>query len=288
MRVARTADRVPRSGYRRGGRRARIAAYCTVVALTLVVLFPFLWMFHLSFKQNQDIFAFPPKVFFEPTLTHYTTLFDKVFTRSFVNSLVTSVASTLVAMLVGTPAAFALSRANYRADRQISLWVLATRMAPPIAFTLPYFLIFRVLGLLDTRIGLITIYVTFSLSLVLWMMRSFFDATPRSLEEAAWIDGCGVWEAFWRITLPLSAPGLAATAIFCFLFSWNDFFFALILTRSQAQTAPVAVVNFMNYENWEWGKIAAGGTCVMLPVLFFAFVVRKYLVAGLSAGAVKG
>ena len=200
--MAGTADRVPRSGYRRGGRRARIAAYCTVVALTLVVLFPFLWMFHLSFKQNQDIFAFPPKVFFEPTLTHYTTLFDKVFTRSFVNSLVTSVASTLVAMLVGTPAAFALSRASYRADRQISLWVLATRMAPPIAFTLPYFLIFRVLGLLDTRIGLITIYVTFSLSLVLWMMRSFFDATPRSLEEAAWIDGCGVWEAFWRITLP--------------------------------------------------------------------------------------
>jgi multiple sugar transport system permease protein len=283
-----TARTAPRGGYRRTGRRARIAAYCTVVALSIAVLFPFLWMFHLSFKQNQDLFAFPPKLFFEPTLNHYATLFDKVFTRSFVNSLVTSVASTLVAMLVGTPAAFALSRASYRRDRQISLWVLATRMAPPIAFTLPYFLIFRVLGLLDTRTGLISIYVTFNLSLVLWMMRSFFDATPRSLEEAAWIDGCGVWEAFWRITLPLSAPGLAATAIFCFLFSWNDFFFALILTRAEAQTAPVAVVNFMNYEHWEWGKIAAGGTCVMLPVLIFAFVVRRYLVAGLSAGAVKG
>jgi multiple sugar transport system permease protein len=236
-----------------------------------------------SFKQNQDIFAFPPKLFFAPTLGHYATLFDEVFTRSFANSLITSFASTVVAMVVGTPAASALSRAGYRADYQIGLWVLATRMAPPIAFTLPYFLLFRYLGLLDTRTGLIAIYVTFNLSLVLWMMRSFCDATPRSLEEAAWIDGCGVWEGFWRIALPLSAPGLAATAIFCFLFSWNDFFYALILTRSEAQTAPVAVVNLMNYEHCEWGKIAAGGTCVMLPVLLFAFLVRRYLVAGLSA-----
>jgi multiple sugar transport system permease protein len=283
-----TATVARRGEYFRAKRRRRVVAGWTVIALAIVVLFPFLWMFHLSFKQNQDIFAFPPKLLFEPTLNHYATLFDEVFTRSFVNSLVTSVASTLVAMVVGTPAAFALSRARYRADRQISLWVLATRMAPPIAFTLPYFLMFRFLGLLDTRTGLVTIYVTFNLSLVLWMMRSFFDATPRSLEEAAWIDGCGVWEAFYRIALPLSAPGLAATAIFCFLFSWNDFFFALILTRAEAQTAPVAVVNFMNYEGWEWGKIAAGGTCVMLPVLAFSFVVRKYLVAGLSAGAVKG
>jgi multiple sugar transport system permease protein len=285
--IAPTAMR-RRGAYFRRRRRRRIATDCAVVLLAVAMLFPFLWMFHLSFKQNQDIFVFPPRLWFEPTLLNYTTLFDKVFTRSFVNSLVTSVTSTVVAMLVGTPAAFALSRAGYRADYQISLWVLATRMAPPIAFTLPYFLMFRYLGLLDTRTGLVCIYVTFNLSLVLWMMRSFFDATPRSLEEAAWIDGCGVWEAFRRVTLPLSAPGLAATAIFCFLFSWNDFFYALILTRTEAQTAPVAVVSFMNYEGWEWGKIAAGGTCVMLPVLVFSFVVRKYLVAGLAAGAVKG
>ena len=251
-------------------------------------MFPFLWMFHLSFKTNKQIFTFPPALFFEPTLLNYTTLFDDVFTQGFINSLFTSVVSTLVALVVGVPAAFALSRANYKKDYQISLWVLATRMAPPIAFTLPYFLFYRHVGLMDTRTGLILIYLTFNLSLVLWMMRSFFDATPRSLEEAAWIDGCGVWEAFWRITLPLSAPGLAATAIFCFLFSWNDFFFALILTRSAAQTAPVAIVNFLEYESWQWGKIAAGGTMVMLPVLIFSFLVRKYLVAGLASGAVKG
>jgi multiple sugar transport system permease protein len=161
-------------------------------------------------------------------------------------------------------------------------------MAPPLAFTLPYFLIYRHLDLLDTRTGLVVIYLTFNLSLVIWMMRAFFDATPRSLDEAAWIDGASVWQGFLRIALPLAAPGLATTAILCFLFSWNDFFFALILTRTEAITAPVAVVNFLNYEGWEWGRIAAGATMVMLPVLVFALLVRRYLVSGLTAGAVRG
>jgi multiple sugar transport system permease protein len=130
--------------------------------------------------------------------------------------------------------------------------------------------------------------MTFNLSLVIWMMRPFFDQLPRALEEAAWIDGATTAQGFVRIILPLSAPGLAATAILCFLFAWNDFFFALILTRTEAMTAPVAVVNFMNYEGWEWGRIAAGGTMVMLPVLVFSLLVRKYLVHGLTGGAVKG
>ena len=120
------------------------------------------------------------------------------------------------------------------------------------------------------------------------MMRPFYDQLPRSLEEAAWIDGATMWQGFHRIILPLSGPGLAATAILCFLFAWNDFFFALILTRTEAMTAPVAVVNFMNYEGWEWGRIAAGGTMIMLPVLIFSFLVRRYLVHGLTGGALKG
>ena len=130
--------------------------------------------------------------------------------------------------------------------------------------------------------------LTFNLSLVVWLMRSFYDAIPRSLEEAAWIDGATLWQGFTQIILPMSGPGLAATAILCFLYSWNDFFFALILTRTEATTAPVAVVNFLNYEGWEWGKIAAGGTMVMLPVLVFSIVVRRFLISGMTAGAVKG
>jgi multiple sugar transport system permease protein len=144
------------------------------------------------------------------------------------------------------------------------------------------------MDLLDTRLGLVIIYLTFNISLVVWLMRSFFDACPRSLEEAAWIDGASLWQTFVRIVLPIAAPGIAATAILCFLYSWNDFFFALILTRNQAMTAPVAVVNFMNYEGWEWGKIAAGGTMVMLPVLIASVMVRRFLIQGMTAGAVKG
>jgi multiple sugar transport system permease protein len=161
-------------------------------------------------------------------------------------------------------------------------------MAPPIAFAIPSFLTYRYLGVIDTFLGLVIICLTFNLSLAIWMMRTFFDGLPRSLEEAAKIDGAGPWGAFVRITLPLAGPGLATTAISCFLFAWNDFFFALVLTRSQAQMAPVAIVNFMNYEGWEWGKIATGGSMIMLPVVAFSLLVRRYLIRGLTAGALKG
>ena len=269
-------------------RRDRALLYVAVAVLVLLVMFPFLWMITMSFKPIDDIFAWPPKLFFTPTFEHYLGLVDDEFATSFWNSLVTSVGSTIVSMVVGVPAAYALSRMEDRIGNRLSLWILASRMAPPIAFTIPYFLVYRYIGLLDTKLGLGIIYVTFNLSLAIWLMRTFFDATPRSLEEAAWIDGATLWQGFFRILLPLSVPGLAATAILCFLFAWNDFFFALILTRTEATTAPVAVVNFMNYEGWEWGKIAAGGTMVMLPVLVFSILVRKFLVRGLTAGAVKG
>jgi multiple sugar transport system permease protein len=201
--------------------------------------------------------------------------------------MITSFASTALALLIGVPASYALSRGGFKASRGIALWILATRMAPPIAFTIPFFLAYRFLGLSDTLAGLIIVYLTFNLALVIWMMQPYFDGVPRELEEAAWIDGSGVWSAFWRVTLPLSAPGLAATAVICFILSWNDFFYALVLTRTNASTAPVAIVNFIQYTGWEWGRIAAAGTLVMLPVVVFSILVRNYLVRGLAAGGVK-
>ncbi len=266
----------------------RTMLYCLVVVLVIAVMFPFLWLLIMSFKPRADLFAWPPKLFFTPTIDHYVGLWDSEFTKSFWNSLVTSVGSTVAAMVLGVPGAYALSRMSSGTGRRLSLLILASRMAPPIAFTIPYFLVYRHLQLLDTRLGLILIYLTFNLSLVIWLMRSFFDTIPRSLEESAWIDGASYWQSFTKIVLPMTGPGLAATAILCFLYSWNDFFFALILTRTEATTAPVAVVNFLNYEGWEWGKIAAGGTMVMLPVLVFSIVVRKFLISGMTAGAVKG
>jgi len=255
------------------------------VLILAVVLSPALWLLQMSFRHNGDIMT--TRLGFTPTLENYTALWTGNFPHSFVNSLLASSTSTAVSLLLGVPAAYALSRWRFRGSRQVALWILVTRMAPPIAFTIPFFLAFTWAGLMDTVTGLALIYITFNLALVVWSMRGFFAAVPRSLEEAAWIDGCGVWNGFLRIALPLSAPGLAATGILCFILSWNDFFYALILTRTQAMTAPVAIVNFMQYEGWEWGKIAAGGVLVMLPVLAFALFVRGYLVSGLMAGGVK-
>jgi multiple sugar transport system permease protein len=265
-----------------------ILIYAQTILLLAVTLFPVLWLIQLSLKVESEAFRMPPKLLFAPTFENYLALLQGKFARSFGNSLIVSVATTLISLLLGVPAAYALSRAGFQADKGIALWILTTRMAPPIAFAIPFFLTYRYLGLIDTLLGLVIIYLTFNLSLVIWMMRTFFDGLPRSLEEAAEIDGAGPWGAFLRITLPLAGPGLATTAIFCFLFAWNDFFFALVLTRSQAQMAPVAIVNFMNYEGWEWGKIAAGGTMIMLPVVAFSLLVRRYLIRGLTAGALKG
>lgn len=267
--------------------RQRFWLHLLVIALVILTLAPFLWLLRMSLQTNAQIFAFPPQFFFTPTLENYKALWATEFRHSFTNSAVVSIVSTTVSMLVGVPAAYALARMERSSDA-LSLWIIASRLAPPTAFAIPYFLVYREIELVDTWTGLIIIYLTFNLSLVVWLMRSFFANTPRALEEAAMIDGAGFWGAFLRIVLPTAAPGLAATAILCFVYSWNDFFFALILTRTEAMTAPVAVVNFMNYDGWDWGRIAAGGSLVMLPVLVFSLLVRRFLVEGLTAGAVKG
>jgi multiple sugar transport system permease protein len=275
-----------RPGRRRGARS--LVVYVLALGLLLVTLFPVLWLVQMSLKVEAEAFQMPPRLLFIPTLENYRALFEGKFARSFGNSAVVSIATTLLSMALGVPAAYALSRAGFRAEKGIALWILTTRMAPPIAFAIPFFLAYRYAGLIDTLTGLVVIYLTFNLSLVIWMMRTFFDGLPRSLEEAALIDGASPTQAWLRVAMPLAGPGLAATAILCFLFAWNDFFYALVLTRSKAMTAPVAIVNFMNYEGWEWGKIGAGGTMIMLPVVVFAMLVRRYLLRGLVTGAFKG
>ncbi|CAN7717017.1 carbohydrate ABC transporter permease [Variovorax sp. LjRoot290] len=257
----------------------------TVAVLLLVVLSPFLWLVQLAFRPAADIFE--DSLLFTPTFDGFISLLQGNFLKSFGNSLLVSTLSAGFSLLIGVPAAYALTRWQFKGRDRIALWILVTRMAPPIAFTIPFFLAYQYLGLQDTVIGLAIVYLTFNLAIVIWLMQTFFEAVPASLEEAAWMDGCGIWQAFWRVSLPLTAPGLAATAVLCFIFSWNDFFYALILTRTNAITAPVAIVNFLQYEGWEWTKIAASGTLVMFPVVVFTVLVRKYLVRGLTAGSIK-
>ncbi|MGH2405600.1 MAG: carbohydrate ABC transporter permease [bacterium] len=242
----------------------------------------------MSLKTEVDALAMPPRLVFLPTLQNYTGLIEHRFLHPLSNSVVVAVATTLLSLAFGVPAAYALSRARSWVTNGVAFWVLSTRMAPPIAFGIPFFLAYRSLGWLDTLGGLVLIYLTFNLSLVIWMMRTFFDAIPYSLEEAAYIDGASTGQALTRVVFPLTGPGIATTAIFCFLLAWNDFFYALILTRSEAMTAPVAIVNFMNYAGWDWGRITAGSIVVALPVVAFSLLVRRYLVSGLTAGAVKG
>ncbi len=239
----------------------------------------------MAFRPSAEVFDLT--LWFSPTLDAFRSLIAGNFLASFSNSLWASVLSTVFSLLFGVPAAWVLTRWRFRFRHQVVLWILVTRMAPPIAFTIPFFLAWRWLGLQDTIIGLAIVYLTFNLAIVIWLMQTFFAAVPVALEEAAWLDGCSLWRSFWHISLPLVKPGLAATAILCFIFSWNDFFYALILTRTNAITAPVAIVNFLQYEGWEWSKIAASGTLVMLPVVAFTLLVRRYLVHGLTAGGLK-
>lgn len=258
------------------------------LGVLLLVLSPVVWLLMMSFKTEVDALAMPPKLVFVPTLDNYSGLLEARFLRPLLNSIVVATVTTVLSLALGVPAAYALSRAHTWATGSIAFWILATRMAPPIAFAIPFFLAYRTVGWLDTLSGLILIYLTFNLSLVIWLMRAFFDGIPVSLEEAAWIDGASLGQTIRAVVLPLSAPGIAASAILCFLTAWNDFFFALVLTRSSAMTAPVAIVNFMHYAGWDWGRITAGSVVVALPVIALAVPVRRYLVSGLTAGALKG
>jgi multiple sugar transport system permease protein len=265
-----------------------VAGVAVVAALA-----PVYWMFTISLKSEVDHFASPPPWFnFTPTLEHYHEAF---VTRSFAQYLLTSaivaVVSTFCALVLGTLAAYALARFRlpFDLDRRLSLWILSTRMFPAIVTAVPLFLMMRDLRLLDTKASLITVYTAFNLPFVVWMMRGFFDEVPRDLEEAALVDGDSRLGALVHIVLPLVTPGLAATAVFCLIVSWNEFLFALVLTQTDASmTLPVGIAGRVTQYEIKWGVMGAAGAVAIVPILVFAMAMQKYLVRGLSLGAVKG
>jgi len=262
--------------------------YIFVYGFLAATLYPLLWMFLLSFKTSLQAFEYPPLFIFKPTLENYAELFFNTdFNQYFMNSVIVSFWVIVFSFAIGVPAAYGLSRTRSALDRSTSIWILMTRMIPRISFVVPFFVVYVNFKMVDTKTGLVIAYLTFTLAFVVWMMRSFFDEIPIELEEAARIDGCSNFQTFLRIVLPLSGPGLTATAILTFIMSWNEFLWALVLTRTKAGTTPIAIVNFIAYEGAEWGKIAAGGTIVILPVLAFSFVVSKYMGKGLVRGALK-
>ena len=271
----------------------RIAAYVTIAAALILTLFPIYWIAANSLKLDIDIFAVPPEWFpFNPTLKHYYAAFiERPFLRYALNSFIIAVCSTLISLVFGTLAGYALARFQYPGQwrYQISFWILSTRMMPPIVTIIPLYIAFNYLDMLNTKPAVAIAYTAFNLPFATWMMKSYFQDLPVELEEAAIVDGDTRWGAFLRVALPLARPGLAATAIFCLIVSWNEFLLALVLTlTAQSQTLPIGIAGRVTQYTTYWGEISAAGFMACIPIMIFAFIVQKHLVRGLSFGAVKG
>lgn len=253
-----------------------------------VILFPPVVLFLTSIKTELDALSFPPKWIFKPTLENYTTIFKfSPFTRYLLNSFIVASLNTGVVLVLGSFAAYSLARFRFKGADDIAFWILSVRMMPPVAAIIPIYIIMRNLRLLDTPWSLVITYLTFNLPFAVWMMRSFFREIPREIEESALVDGCSIFRSFRSIALPLVAPGLAATGILTFIFSWNEFLFALILTGSKAVTLPVGITGYMKETGINWGYMTAGGALALVPVILFTILAQKHLVKGLTMGAIK-
>ncbi len=267
---------------------ARILHLLGLLAVLVFAVFPFYWMVSSSFKSGTDLLASPPRWLFAPTLDHYREVFaDQKVTSAIVDSLVVALCTTGLAIALGTPAAYALARFEFRGKSDLWFWFISNRMISPIVLALPIYLLARNAGLLDTYLVLVLVYLTFTLPIVVWICTDQFRAIPHELEQAARLDGVNQFGIFWRIYLPLGLPGVAVSAIFSFIFSWNELLFALVLTRRAVQTAPVAATSFMSGYELPWGKIMATGTLIVLPVTIFALLVSRHMIRGLTMGASK-
>ncbi len=260
--------------------------YVLLVALLIPFLFPLGWMFLSSLKTQVQNTAYPPVWLFTPTLGNYREVFQKnPFFTFTVNSMVVAAGSTGLALLLGLPGAYAIARFKRTG---IALAILTARMAPGIGYLIPWFILFTKAKMIDTYSALILTHLIVALPLVLWVMIGFFEDVPGDLIEAARIDGCSHWAAFLRVALPLAKPGIVATGILSFIFSWNNFLFSLIIAGFKTRTLPIAVYSFLSYEEINWGGLTAAATVITLPVLLLALVVQKHIVRGLTFGALKG
>jgi len=301
--------------------RAKAAAGVIVVAYAVLTIVPLLWIGATAFKSQSDAIAYPPKVFFHPTLDGWVNLFTvrsrqspefmatlpppkhwwEVLARSqgqvivgpskmvprFVNSLVVGFGSTFLAVVLGTLAAYGFSRFRVPLADDMLFFILSTRMMPPVAVAIPIYLMYRQLGLNDTYIGLILLYTAVNVSLSVWLLKGFMDEIPREYEEAALVDGYTRLQAFRKVVLPQAVTGIAATAIFCLIFSWNEYAFALLLTSGNAQTMPPFIPFIIGEGGQDWPAVAAATSLFLLPIVLFTVMLRKYLLRGITFGAVR-
>lgn len=279
----------PRPRRRRSFPVATIARVLLLGFFLIFVLWPIYWMFNTSIKPSDDYLAVPPVWFpAEPTIVHYTAaLFTYRGFQGLVNSLIVSSAATGLSALLGTLMAYSLAR-FHTGGPHLSFWVLSQRFLPPIAIVLPVFLIYRSIGIYDTHIGLIFAYTVFTLPVTVWMMFAYFRQMPRSMEDAALVDGCTRWQAFWKVAVPLAAPGIVAAAVFAFIACWTEFFFALLLTSRHAFTLPTVFRAFIGFQGAQYGEAAALAIVSLGPSIALGVLAQRHLVRGLTLGAVRG
>ena len=263
--------------------------YSVIVVYLLFVIFPIIWIALLSLKNEVQAFANPPLFIFKPYFMNYYNLFiEENFGKYLFNSIVVATLSSIICLLIGAPTAFALSRNQNKVNRGILIWVLISRMAPAMTYVIPFFVVFSYFKMIDTYFGLILAYSVLNLPLVIWLMRSFFLELPSETLEAAKIDGASIFQIFRKIAIPLASPGIVSTGIITFVVAWNEFIFALVLTRRHAVTAQIGIGNLQKFEGTEWGQMAAGAIVLILPAMIIAFFISKYFVQGLTSGATKG
>jgi multiple sugar transport system permease protein len=258
-----------------------------VFLLLVPTLFFFFWMISLSIKTDADNLAYPP-VFIPSALTlkNYLSVFESSpFARYAMNSLIVAVGSTGLALLLGVPAAYGIARS---ARYGVGLFILVARMTPALSYLIPWFILFQRLGLANTYLALILTHLIIGLPLIIWIMIGFFEDVHRDLEDAAVIDGCSRFGSFLRVAVPLTRPGIAVSGILAFIFSWNNFIFAVVLAGPRLQTLPVAIFNVLTFEQINWGPLAAAALLVTAPVLILAMMVQRHIITGLAAGGLKG
>jgi multiple sugar transport system permease protein len=292
-----------------------------VLLYALVTLVPLAWIFLTGFKTPSDAIAYPPEVWFEPSLEGYVNVFttrtrqtpeymtslpppetwyDELvrkrnmviagpspFGQRYMNSLIVGFGSTFLAVFLGTLAAYGFSRFKVPLKDDLLFFILSTRMMPPIAVAIPIYLMYRELGLSDTHFGLILLYTAVNISLAVWLLKGFIDEIPREYEEAAMIDGYTRFQAFRKVVLPQASTGIAATAIFCLIFAWNEYAFSLLLTSGTAQTAPPFIPTIIGEGGLDWPAVGAGTTLFLLPIVIFTVLLRRHLLRGITFGAVR-
>ena len=271
------------------GTVGKVGVFVVLIAVWAFYLFPIFWMITSSLKTRPDLFAMPPKWLFSPTLQYYLASFqNEEFTRAVRNSLFITAITVICSLTIGSFAAYAFARFRFRFSTAMGFSLIIARMVPPIVFVVPLFLMLDKIHLRNTYGGLVLIFTAFNLPFTVWMLRSFFEDVPMELEEAAWIDGASRLHAFVKIIVPVTAPGMAATAVFAALLAWNEFLFALLMGGPNTTTLPVYLSGFMGEHGVDWGGIMATATIAVVPPVIFAMLVQRNLIKGLTLGAVKG